>query len=452
MNIFILGICGTFMANVALLARSMGHTVSGMDQHTYPPMSDILRAESITLIEGYDPADLPDDIDLVVVGNVMRADYPIVKAVEERGLPLTSGPAWLQDALGDERIMIAVSGTHGKTTTTTLITHLLSFAGKEPGFLVAGVPQDGQGSSALGKPPYFVIEADEYDTAFFDKRAKLLLYHSSKKFIWVVGNLEFDHADIYDSIEDIEAVFREKAGLLKAHDVAVIADDDPRVCDVMKDTSASVTTFGLSSGDWFVKGKSSDGSRFELCHKNDASISVAWSMVGDHNVKNALAAAAVAETCGCSLQQIADGLASFQGVKRRFEYLGEANGASIYDDFAHHPTAISYATHALRASMRDGRLIAVVYFASNTMSGGKHSADDFKEALAAADQAVLLAKTDDVSFLEDVSRVLPIPSSIAPNGDELYEQLQAVMQPGDKVLFMGNRSMLAVQERLIAKK
>lgn len=423
-----------------------------MDQHTYPPMSDILRAESITLIEGYDPADLPDDIDLVVVGNVMRADYPIVKAVEERGFPITSGPAWLQDALGDERTMIAVSGTHGKTTTTTLITHLLSFAGKDPGFLVAGVPQDGQGSSALGQPPYFVIEADEYDTAFFDKRAKLLLYHSSKKFIWVVGNLEFDHADIYDSIEDIEVVFRQKAELLKAHDVAVIADDDPRVRDVMKDTDASVTTFALSSGDWFVNDKSADGSRFELCHRNDSSISVSWSMVGDHNVKNALAAAAVADACGCSLQQIADGLASFQGVKRRFEYLGEANGVSIYDDFAHHPTAIAYATNALRASMQDGRLIAVVYFASNTMSEGKHSAEDFKEALAAADQAVLLAKTDDISFLEDVSRVLPVPSTIARNGDELYEQLQAVMQPGDKVLFMGNRSMLAVQDRLITNK
>ena len=449
MNIFILGICGTFMANVALLARSMGHTVRGMDQHTYPPMSDILRAESIALIEGYDPADLPNDIDLVVVGNVMRADYSIVKAVQERGLTMTSGPAWLQEALGDERTIIAVSGTHGKTTTTTIITHLLEVAGKEPGFLVAGVPQNGQGSSALGKPPYFVIEADEYDTAFFDKRAKLLLYHSAKKFIWVVGNLEFDHADIYDSIEAIEAVFRQKSDSLKSHDIAIIADDDQRVRDVMKDTKASVATFGLSSGDWFVRSKSDDGSQFELCHQNDESISVSWSMVGDHNVKNALAAAAVAQACGCSLQQIADGLASFQGVKRRFECLGEASGVTIYDDFAHHPTAIAYATKALRASMTEGRLIAVVYFASNTMSEGKHSADDFKAALEAADRVFLLAKTDDVSFLEAVSAVLPIPSSIAFDGDDLLEQLQTALKPADKLLFMGNRSMQDIQNSLI---
>ncbi len=446
MNIFILGICGTFMANVALLARSLGHTVSGMDQNTYPPMSDVLTAESIDLIEGYDPKDFPDNIDLVVVGNVMRADYPIIKEVEKRGVSMTSGPAWLQECLGSDREIIAVSGTHGKTTTTTIITHLLQHAGKEPGYLVAGVPRESEKSSDLGKPPYFVIEADEYDTAFFDKRAKLLLYDAS---IWVVTNLEFDHADIYDSIEAIEAVFREKANALAESAVAVIADDDPRVRDVMTNTKASVTTFGLQSGDWYAKEKSADGRSFVLCHKGDESIQVNWPEPGDHNVKNALAASAVAELCGCSLTQISEGLACFQGVKRRFEKLGTHNEITLYDDFAHHPTAIQYAVSALRASIADDRLVAIVYFASNTMRGGLHPAELFKEALEKADEVFLLAGSDDLSFLESVSATLDMPSSVIASQELLTDALKATLKAGDQVLFMGNRSMQATQKALL---
>jgi len=445
-RVHILGICGTFMGGIALIARELGYQVTGSDQNIYPPMSDTLQAAGVIIQEGYDPAQLRPLPDLLIVGNTISRGNPALEHALNKNLPYISGPQWLAEAVLHKRQVIAVSGTHGKTTTSSLLTWILTQANLNPGYLIGGVPFNLPATAALGKSPFFVIEADEYDTAFFDKRSKFLHYRPRTL---VINNLEYDHADIFPDLEAIKKQFQFLLRTVPSSGSVIYPADDPEIPDVlMRGCWASTQTVGTAESVWHARNKNADGSRFELWHRDQKLGQVKWSLVGDHNVRNALAAAAAAHEVGVTSEAVISGLKSFQGVKRRLEVIGTANEITVYDDFAHHPTAIASTLAGLRAKVGDKRIIAVLQFASNTMSAGVHR-DQLAQSLRLADKVVLLRpeKWDISALLRDLGN-----KAIAHERVEaIIDYLADMTQAQDQILIMSNKSFEAIHQRLLKR-
>ncbi|NDE25360.1 MAG: UDP-N-acetylmuramate:L-alanyl-gamma-D-glutamyl-meso-diaminopimelate ligase, partial [Betaproteobacteria bacterium] len=441
MHIHILGICGTFMGGLAALAREAGHRVTGCDAGVYPPMSDQLQALGIELIEGFGAEQMRLQPDLYVVGNVVSRSrlpsgepkFPLMEAILESGAPYTSGPQWLSEHVLQGRHVMAVAGTHGKTSTTSMLTWILEAAGLTPGFLVGGVPLNFGVSARLGHKPsgharsYFVIEADEYDTAFFDKRSKFVHYRPRTA---ILNNLEFDHADIFDDLQAIERQFHHLVRTVPGQGRLVVNGLEESLTRVLaKGCWSEVRSFGAAVSDFSALGEPSD---FEVLHQGQKVGHVQWSLGGVHNQLNALAAMAAAEHAGVSPEVAAKALASFQNVKRRMEVRGTASGVTVYDDFAHHPTAIRTTLDGLRRQVGSARILAIFEPRSNTMKLGTMKSQ-LPWSLEQADLSFCHSgglDWDANAALAEMGAKAQVASSI----DDLVKQVLAAAKPGDHLL------------------
>lgn len=449
MHLHILGIGGTFMAGIAALARALGHRVTGSDRALYPPMSTQLGALGIEIIEGYENDRLEPAPDCVVVGNVMRRGLPVVERLLDSGLSYCSGPEWLSRELLHERWVLAVAGTHGKTTTTSILAFLLESAGLNPGFLVGGIPADFGVSARLGSGPFFVVEADEYDTAFFDKRSKFVHYRPRTL---ILGNLEFDHADIFDDLAAIQRQFHHLvrtvpgSGLIipKAGDAAleaVLAMGCWTPLEPFHGPEAPPGTAGFAA-------RLAPGG-FEVLDSGGQPVAaVHWSMSGAHNAENALAAMLAARHAGVPLEGSARALTHFKGVKRRQEWIGCAAGVDVYDDFAHHPTAVARTLEAMGDSPDGRRLVAVFEPRSNTMRMGIH-VDALATSLAGAARSYVYAPEDlgwdAAAALEGLGNRVQVCTSLEGLLKVLVQELRA----GDRVVLMSNGSFGGLHGRLL---
>jgi len=434
MHIHILGICGTFMGSMAVLAKELGHHVTGSDANVYPPMSTQLQAQGIELTQGYDPAQFDPVPDLVVIGNAMVRGNPAVEYVLNKGLPYVSGPQWLADHVLQGRWVLAVAGTHGKTTTSSMLAWVLEHAGMSPGFLIGGVPQNFAVSARLGDTPFFVIEADEYDSAFFDKRSKFVHYRPRTA---ILNNLEYDHADIFPDLPAIERQFHHLVRTIPSEGLVIHPTTEPalqRVIEMGCWTPVQTTGAG---GQWQVKLLSEDGSKFEVLFEGLVQGIVDWDMTGQHNVANALVTLAAARHVGVVPSMGIAALSAFKSVKRRMEKVAEVNGITIYDDFAHHPTAIATTLDGLRKQVGDAPIIAIVEPRSNSMRLGAH-ADELAPSLGAADGVVFLCKPELAWDAERVTAALGGRGQTAADVDALISALTGMARNGDHVVFMSN--------------
>jgi UDP-N-acetylmuramate: L-alanyl-gamma-D-glutamyl-meso-diaminopimelate ligase len=445
MHLHFLGICGTFMGSLAMLARELGHTVTGSDANVYPPMSTQLQEQGITITEGYDPAQLQPAPDLVIVGNAMSRGNPCVEYLLDAGLRYTSGPQWLCDHVLQGRWVLAVAGTHGKTTTSTMLAWILDYAGLQPGFLIGGVPQCFPLSARLGGSDFFVIEADEYDSAFFDKRSKFIHYRPRTA---ILNNLEFDHADIFDNLAAIQKQFHHLVRTIP-HNGLVIAPADSAALDEVLAMGCwtPVQKTGID-GDWSVQKRADDGSRFVVLHAGQPVGEVQWAHSGDHNVSNALAAIAAARHVGVAPATACEALSRFAGVKRRLELLCDVRGVRVYDDFAHHPTAIATTVAGLRRRVGSEKIIAVLEPRSNTMRMGVFR-EQIAPALGLADEVIFYQPPNVDWALDDVAAQCRAPASVASSIDAMVEQLAASSGPVH-ILIMSNGGFGGLHARLVA--
>jgi UDP-N-acetylmuramate: L-alanyl-gamma-D-glutamyl-meso-diaminopimelate ligase len=457
MHIHILGICGTFMGGLAALAREAGHKVTGCDAGVYPPMSDQLKALGIDLVEGFGVEQMQLKPDLYVIGNVVsrgrlasgEPKFPLMEAILESGAPYTSGPQWLSEHVLQGRHVLAVAGTHGKTSTTSMLTWILEAAGLEPGFLVGGVPLNFGVSARLGKVAkgharnYFVIEADEYDTAFFDKRSKFVHYRPRTA---ILNNLEFDHADIFEDLKAIERQFHHLVRTVPGQGRLVVNGLEESITRVLAlGCWSEVRSFGAAVSDFSAVG---DPQHFEVIRQGQTVAHVEWDLGGVHNQHNALAAIAAAEHVGVSPSVAAQALGSFQNVKRRMEVRGQVAGITVYDDFAHHPTAIRTTIDGLRRQIGKGqRILAIFEPRSNTMKLGTMKS-----------QLPWSLEQADLSFCHsggldwDAHAALASmgnKAQVAANIDELVKQVMAHVQTGDHLLCMSNGGFGGVHDRLL---
>ena len=451
MHIHILGICGTFMGGVAALAREAGHKVTGCDAGVYPPMSDQLRALGIDLIEGFGIEQLELAPDVWVVGNVVsrarQADgmprYALMEAILDAGLPYTSGPQWLAENVLQGRHVLAVAGTHGKTTTTSMLAWILDHAALEPGFLVGGVPSNFGISARLGKGKHFVIEADEYDTAFFDKRSKFVHYRPRTA---VLNNLEFDHADIFDDLAAIERQFHHLVRTVPSTGRIVVNGLEESLARVLHmGCWSEVRAFGAAISDFSAQGEPHD---FEVLQSGRSVGRLSWELTGTHNQLNALAAIAAAEHAGVSPQAALNALREFRNVKRRMEVRGTAAGVTVYDDFAHHPTAIRTTLDGLRRKIGASRILAVFEPRSNTMKLGAMKSQ-LPWSLEAADLSFCHTGGLDWNAAE-VLAPLGAKAHTAASIDELVRQVTAAARHGDQIVCMSNGSFGGIHAKLLA--
>ena len=448
MHVHLLGICGTFMAGLALMARELGHRVTGSDQNVYPPMSTVLDRAGIDPIAGYDPAQLSPAPDVVVVGNAMTRGNPCVERILDEGVRYTSGPAWLSEHVLAHRHVVAVAGTHGKTTTTAMLAAILESAGLEPGYLIAGNPLDFDACARIGRGGsrrLFVIEADEYDTAFFDKRSKFVHYRPRTL---VLNNLEFDHADIFRDVRDVQRQFHHLVRIVPGSGCIVASARDPRIEEVLAmGCWTPVERFG-AGGEWIAESVTPDGGRFDVRRGDRVVAAVEWGQRGAHNVSNGLAAIAAASHVGIEPHRAARALRGFRGVRRRLEHLATVAGVALYDDFAHHPTAIAAAIDALRRS-HTGRVVAVLEPASNTMRLGIHC-ETLGPALAGADAAWVFAppraRWDLHALARDGSGI-----RVRDEIDTIVRECTGDAKPGDAILVMSNAAFGGIQRRLVTK-
>jgi UDP-N-acetylmuramate: L-alanyl-gamma-D-glutamyl-meso-diaminopimelate ligase len=435
MHLHILGICGTFMAGVAAIARGAGHRVTGSDRGVYPPMSDLLADLGIDVLEGYAADQLSLAPDVVLVGNVMTRGMPVVEALLNSDIPYTSGPAWLADNVLRGQRVVAVAGTHGKTTTTSLLAWILDKADENPGFLIGGVPCNFDCSARTGGGRVFVIEADEYDTAFFDKRAKFLLYRPE---VVIINNLEFDHADIYADLQEIQRQFHQLIRALPGCGRLIVRADDAHIREVLDmgcwtpvDTFSSA---GRGDADWAAQ--ISPIGEFRFLQGQRELGACRWQLAGEHNAENALAALLAARHFGVSVDVALDGLATFEGVKRRLELRGVFGGVELYDDFAHHPTEIRRTIAGVKNGMASGRVLVVLEPRSNTMKMGVHRAE-LAAALADADYSWVY-RPDDLEWdLEAALADLPSASVLGSVGG-IVGAVARESRAGDKVIVMSN--------------
>ena len=445
MHLHILGISGTFMNARALLARDAGFTVTGSDANCYPPVSDLLSAKGITWTESYDDTNLALKADLVIVGNAIKRGMPVLETIMEQGKPYTSGPQWLAENILSRYHVIAVSGTHGKTTTTSMIAWILYQAGFNPGFLIGGVSSDFKTSACLGTGKWFVIEADEYDSAFFDKRPKFMHYRPR---IALLNNLEFDHADIYSDLAAIQMQFHYLLRTIPANGVAIKPRDDKALNEVIAWGQYSRIEELSLEGDaqWSVKLLEDNGAAFKVLQYGKEVAEVNWSLIGRFNVENGLAAIAASVNAGVDPKVAAKALERFTPVKRRLEVRSNNHGITVYDDFAHHPTAIKRTIDALRCSNRHRRIFAVLEFASYTMRTGVH-ATEMALALAPVHGAYVL-EPQDFNVYDTVGN-WTCPYKILKNHDEIIQEVTQIVQSGDAVLVMSNRGFNGIHQNLI---
>ncbi|MDY0011825.1 MAG: UDP-N-acetylmuramate:L-alanyl-gamma-D-glutamyl-meso-diaminopimelate ligase [Rhodocyclaceae bacterium] len=446
MHIHILGICGTFMGGVALLARAAGHTVSGCDVNVYPPMSTQLAEQGIALVEGFDLAQMAVKPDVFVVGNAISRGNPLLEAILDQGLPYVSGPQWLAEQVLAGRWVLGVAGTHGKTTTTSLLAWILEDAGLNPSFLVGGVPKNFGVSARLTDAPFFVIEADEYDTAFCDKRSKFVHYRPRTA---ILNNLEFDHADIFPDLAAIETQFH--------HLVRIMPGSGRIIANGMEETLRRVLERGCwSELEWFNDdagwsvevGQDATEAVFRLAGAEVGRQQLGLALAGSHNRANALAAVAAARHVGVTPEVAIDALSRFQGVKRRLELQGTVRGVAVYDDFAHHPTAIALTVAGLRRLVPGGRILAVLEPRSNTMKLGVMK-DQLPASLGEADRV----------YCYGANLGWDAGQALAPLGDgaQVFDDLAALVaavareaRAGDHVLVMSNGGFGGVHDKLLA--
>ncbi|WP_100753388.1 UDP-N-acetylmuramate:L-alanyl-gamma-D-glutamyl-meso-diaminopimelate ligase [Vibrio salilacus] len=447
MHIHILGICGTFMGGAAVLARQLGHKVTGSDANVYPPMSTLLESQGIEIIEGFDPSQLDPAPDLVVIGNAMSRGNPCVEHVLNTNLRYTSGPQWLQEFLLHDRWVLAVSGTHGKTTTSSMLAWILEACGYQPGFLVGGVLGNFGVSARLGESMFFVVEADEYDSAFFDKRSKFVHYHPRTL---VMNNLEFDHADIFDDLEAIKRQFHHLVRTVPSNGRILAPKQDQALSDVLARGCWSETEFSGLGGDWQAEKLERDGSKFAVLFQGKKVGQVDWDLVGDHNVDNALMAIAAARHVGVTPDLACQSLTTFINTKRRLELKGQVNGVTVYDDFAHHPTAIELTLGGLRNKVGKDKIIAVLEPRSATMKRGVHK-DTLAASLAKADRVFLYQPNNIDWSVADVAEQCYQPAQVAHDIEQLVADIVASAQPGDKVLVMSNGGFEGIHSKLLAK-
>ncbi len=452
MHLHILGICGTFMGSLALLAKAKGFRVSGCDANVYPPMSTQLVEQGIELLEGYRPEHLqatPEHSapDLVIVGNAMSRGNPCVEYLLNEGLPYTSGPQWLADHILQDKWVMAVAGTHGKTTTSSMLAWVLEDAGMAPGFLIGGVPNNFDVSARLGETPFFVIEADEYDTAFFDKRSKFVHYRPRTA---ILNNLEFDHADIFDDLAAIERQFHHLVRTIPANGQLIVPRDDANLARVLEQGCwTPVISFGTElGGDWQARLLSADGSSFEVLLDGALVATVNWNQTGVHSVTNGLAAMAAARHVGVTPEHSAEALGRFGGVKRRMERVGHAAGITLYDDFAHHPTAIATTLHGLRARAGNKPVVAVIEPRSNTMRLGSHQ-QALAPATADATEVLWYQPAGLDWALDGVVADSPVPARVFDNVDAIIEAVKAYQGSGAEVVIMSNGGFEGIHQRML---
>jgi len=439
------------MGSLAVLAKELGYKVTGSDQNVYPPMSTQLEAQGITLCQGYDPAHFADGPDMIVIGNTCSRGNPAVEYVLDNNLPFCSGPQWLAEHVLQGRWVLGVAGTHGKTTTTSMLAWILEHAGLEPGYLIGGVPKNFDCSARLGKSPFFVIEADEYDSAFFDKRSKFIHYRPKTA---IIGNLEFDHADIFPDLVAIQTQFH--------HLLKTIPQSGLVISPQGNDNLAAVFERGLwcdqeffsigkdDSSEWRVEPLDEKGASFTVHYDGD-SATVNWGLLGNHNMQNGVAALAAAQHAGVTLKTGCDALSAFAGVKRRLELLGEFGGVKLYDDFAHHPTAIRTTLEGFRARLDEGgekgRLVCVIEARSNTMKMGYHQ-HTLASALSAADRVIWYKSEATRLDLDAIGQEASTEFTSYPDTDSIIADVIAHTEPGDHVVIMSNGGFEGIHGRL----
>lgn len=453
MKLHILGIAGTFMGGVAALARELGHDVEGSDQAVYPPMSTQLERLGIVLGQGYRPENISPDCDEIVVGNALSRGNPAVEQVLDDGRRYTSGAQWLSERVLPGRDTLAVAGTHGKTTTTTILTWLLQAAGREPGFLIGGVAEDFGVSARVGSGREFVVEADEYDTAFFDKRSKFVHY---RPLVAILNNLEYDHADIFPDVAAIQRQFHHLVRTVPRRGRLIVNGEDARLAEVLAmGCWTPVERFGLDAGDgaagfdWSARLIREDGSRFAVLRQGRELGEVEWPLLGRHNVMNALAALAAADAVGVDVAAVLPALARFRSVKRRLEVIGEAGGVTVYDDFAHHPTAIATTLAGLRARVGAARIVVAMEPRSNSMRLGAH-ADALAPSLDGADTVVFLHRPELAWDAGKVVAGLRGEGVAVADADALIAALRERVRAGDHVVFMSNGGFDGAPRRFFA--
>lgn len=448
LKIHILGIAGTFMGGVAALARELGHTVEGSDQAIYPPMSTQLEQLGIALAQGYLPGNIGADCDQVVVGNALSRGNPAVEAVLNAGRAYTSGAQWLAENVLPGRTTLAVAGTHGKTTTTTILTYLLEAAGRAPGFLIGGVAEDFGVSARVGGGAEFVVEADEYDTAFFDKRSKFVHYRPT---VAILNNLEYDHADIFPDVAAIQRQFHHLVRTVPGAGRLIVNGHDAYLAEVLAmGCWTPVERFGFdASFEWSARLIQADGSVFAVLHRGHEIGQVHWPLLGDHNVLNGLAALAAVHAVGVDPAGVMPALAQFRSVKRRLEVIGQARDVTVYDDFAHHPTAIHTTLAGLRARVGDARIVVAMEPRSNSMRLGAH-AEALAPALDLADAVVFLSRPELPWDAAKVIAAIRGQARAVADADALIAALQDVVQPGDHVVFMSNGGFDGAPRRYFA--
>lgn len=445
MHIHILGICGTFMGGIAVLARQAGHTVTGCDANVYPPMSTQLAEQGIRLIEGYAPDQVALNPDVFVVGNVVSRGNPLMEEILNRGLPYVSGPQWLAENILRNKWVLAVAGTHGKTTTTSMLAWMLEYGGLAPGFLVGGVPENFGVSARLSETPFFVVEADEYDTAFFDKRSKFVHYRPRTL---LINNVEFDHADIFPDLAAIETQFHHCVRTVPGNGLIIANGREESVARILaRGVWTPVERFGVADG-WHAGAVDESGS-FDVFFGSRHEGRVHFSLLGEHNRLNALAAIACARHAGLPAPVAIEALAHFRNVRRRLEVRGSVNGITVYDDFAHHPTAIATTVAGLRSRVGDARILAVLEPRSNTMKMGVMK-DRLPESLAAADHVFCYAANLGWDA-RPVFAPLASRATVLADLEALTEAIATMARPGDHVLIMSNGSFGGLHDKLLAR-
>ena len=443
MHIHILGICGTFMGGIAAIAKALGHQVTGSDANVYPPMSTQLEQLGIELTQGWDPAQLEPAPDLVIIGNALSRGNAAVEHVLNTNLRYTSGPQWLAEQVLHDRWVLAVSGTHGKTTTSTMLAWILDYAGLKPGFLIGGIPQNFDCSARLGESPFFVIEADEYDTAFFDKRSKFVHYRPRTL---VINNLEYDHADIFPDLAAIQRQFHHLLRMVPANGLVLAPEDTPAVKQTL-DMGCWSERQSYGSA-WQAELLTADGSRFALYYQQQKLGELSWQLSGQHNVDNAVMAIAAARHAGVPVAIALEALARFVAPKRRMELKADIADIRVYDDFAHHPTAISTTLQGIRNKVGGQRVLAVLEPRSNTMRMGVHQAA-LPLALALADQVYLYEPANANWSLDALARALAPKASLSRDIDALVQLLADQAMPGDSIVIMSNGGFGGIHDKLI---
>lgn len=452
-HIHILGICGTFMGGIAAIAKELGFKVSGSDANVYPPMSTQLEQLGIELLSGYQVEHFTDDIDIVIVGNAMSRGNPMVEYMLDRNIPYTSGPQWLLDNVLKDRWVLAVSGTHGKTTTSSMLAWILEYAHLSPGFLIGGVPQNFTCSARLGNAPFFVIEADEYDSAFFDKRSKFVHYRPRTL---VINNLEFDHGDIFDDLSDIQQQFHHLIRMVPSNGLILSPANEKAITETLamgcwSDTEFSQTDPTVNTG-WQVEKLNAQGSEFTVKFEGKIQGTVQWDLIGDFNIDNGVMAIAAARHAGVPALVAIEALSEFVNTKRRFELRGVVNKICVYDDFAHHPTAIAKTLAGVRAKVSEqkeaGRILAVLEPRSNTMKSGVHK-DSLPQSLSDADY-VFIYQGDKVAWsVSDLISQCQSPCLVNDSIEKLVDNICLQAQSGDIIVVMSNGGFASIHEKIL---